>query len=46
MLDTCLRLAALNHLETAMGWKCRHMRGGGRAQSREPAVTLGCVVLQ
>lgn len=33
MLDTCLRLAALNHLETAMGWKCRHMRGGGRAQA-------------
>lgn len=33
MLDTCLRLAALNHLETAMGWKHRHMRGGGRAHA-------------
>lgn len=25
MLDTCSRLAALNHLEMAMGWKRRHM---------------------
>lgn len=29
MLDTCSRLAALNHLETAMGWNCRHMGEGG-----------------
>lgn len=35
MLDTCLRLAALNHLETAMGWKCRHMRGGERERKRD-----------
>lgn len=46
MLDTCLRLAALNHLETAMGWKYRHMRGGGRAQAGSCLLDRGCVIFQ
>lgn len=46
MLDTCLRLAALNHLETAMGWKHRHMRGGGRAQAGSCLLDRGCVIFQ
>lgn len=31
MLDTCLRLAALNHLETAMG--CERREGANRESS-------------
>lgn len=46
MLDTCWRVAALDHLERAMGWKCaptRRREGGergGDGQRRDQTLSV------